>query len=115
MRASEGYGSTEAHSIASNGTVADRVQVVLRELSHGDCGGALACLGRRRERGEILVRAPALFSGYWNDEEATAEAFVEVEVDEVDEGESGFESGFDAGFPGERRRRKRRRKEKGGG
>ena len=68
----DGYGSTEAFSVSSNGRIKKVVDVQLRERPEV---GAVS--DETFERGEILVRSPMLFSGYWNNPTATGDAFVD--------------------------------------
>jgi long-chain acyl-CoA synthetase len=65
----EAYGLTETSTAVSANTPHD--------FRHGTVGKPLEGCEVRidEEDGEILVRGPHVFQGYWNDEEATAEAF----------------------------------------
>jgi len=70
IRICEGYGLTETSPvIAANNPSAHRI---------GSVGKPLANLHVRiAEDGEILVRGPSVFPGYWNKPEETREAFVD--------------------------------------
>ena len=65
----QGYGSTEAGLVTSN---------FRGRTPHGRIGWALPPLEARVEPdGELVVRGPSVFEGYWHDPEATAAAFTE--------------------------------------
>jgi long-chain acyl-CoA synthetase len=70
IRICEGYGLTETSPvIAANNPAAHRI---------GSVGKPLANLQVRiAEDGEILVRGPSVFQGYWNKADETREAFVD--------------------------------------
>jgi long-chain acyl-CoA synthetase len=64
----QGYGSTEAGLVTTN---------FRGRTPHGRIGWALPPLEARVEPdGELAVRGPSVFSGYWEDPVATAEAFT---------------------------------------
>ncbi len=64
----QGYGSTEAGLVTSN---------FRGRTPHGRIGWALPPLEARIEPdGELAVRGPSVFTGYWADPAATAEAFT---------------------------------------
>ena len=66
----ERYGMTETLIIASNPYEGER--------RAGSVGLALPGVELRRDdAGELLVRGPSVFRGYWNRPEATAESFVD--------------------------------------
>jgi long-chain acyl-CoA synthetase len=68
IRILEGYGLTETSPvIAINTTAAYRIGSVGRPLPNVEC--------RIAEDGELLVRGPNVFSGYWHKPGETAEAF----------------------------------------
>jgi malonyl-CoA/methylmalonyl-CoA synthetase len=67
QRILERYGMTEALMIASNPYDGER--------RPGTVGFALPGVDLRLDEGEILVRGPNVFSGYWRRPEATAAAF----------------------------------------
>ena len=64
------YGSTEAGSV----TMLDDVDM---EARPGSCGQAHTGVEARLDRGELQTRSPFMFDGYFDDSEATAEAFTE--------------------------------------
>ena len=65
----QGYGSTEAGLVTSN---------FRGRTPHDRIGWALPPLEARVEPdGELVVRGPSVFSGYWRDPAATAAAFTE--------------------------------------
>lgn len=77
----EGYGLTEASPVVSTtrmdpeptpGSVGRPLPGVEVELRSGD--GSIALLG---DPGEVWVRGPNLFAGYWNDEVATSETLID--------------------------------------
>ena len=89
------YGSTETAPTAIHQTIemcgdslgSIGVPAVLSEAKILDAGGKLAGIGKK---GEIVVRGPNLFSGYWNDPEGTAEVlrdgwFYTGDIGHVDE------------------------------
>lgn len=66
----EGYGLTETTAALSVNTVAD--------ITVGSVGQPLpGHAARIAEDGELLVRGPVVFGGYWNNPEATASAFTD--------------------------------------
>jgi len=70
IRIHEGYGLTETSPvIAINNPKAHRLGSVGRILANLECKTA--------EDGEILVRGPSVFQGYWNKPEETSSAFDE--------------------------------------
>jgi long-chain acyl-CoA synthetase len=70
IRIYEGYGLTETSPvIAVNTPVAHRIGSVGKPLSNLQV--------RIAEDGEILVRGPSVFRGYWNKPEETRDAFVD--------------------------------------
>ena len=70
IRIHEGYGLTETSPvIAVNSPVAHRLGTVGKPLSNVEV--------RIAEDGEILVRGPSIFKGYWNRPEETQSAFVD--------------------------------------
>jgi len=65
----QGYGSTEAGLVTSN---------FRGRTPHDRIGWALPPLEARVEPdGELVVRGPSVFKGYWHDPESTAAAFTE--------------------------------------
>ena len=89
------YGSTETAPTAIHQTIeacgdslgSIGVPAVLSEAKILDADGKLAGIGKK---GEIVVRGPNLFSGYWNDPEGTAEVlrdgwFYTGDIGHVDE------------------------------
>ncbi len=65
----QGYGSTEAGLVATN---------FRGQTPHDRVGWVLPPLELRVEPdGEVVARGPSVFGGYWNNPEATAEAFTE--------------------------------------
>ncbi|WP_296765301.1 long-chain fatty acid--CoA ligase [Sediminimonas sp.] len=66
----EGYGMTETSGVATVNTVED---------NHiGTVGPPLPGLGLRiAEDGELQIKGPAVFAGYWNKPEKTAETFTD--------------------------------------
>ena len=70
VRIDEGYGLTETSPIiAVNSPAAHKLGTVGRPLVNVEV--------RIAEDGEILVRGPSIFKGYWNLPQQTAEAFAE--------------------------------------
>jgi long-chain acyl-CoA synthetase len=70
IRICEGYGLTETSPvIAANNPAAHRIGSVGRPLGNIQV--------RIAEDGEILVRGPSVFHGYWNKPEETRDAFVD--------------------------------------
>jgi long-chain acyl-CoA synthetase len=70
IRIHEGYGLTETSPvIAVNSPKAHRLGTVGKPLSHVEV--------RIAEDGEILVRGPSVFGGYWNMPKESAEAFID--------------------------------------
>lgn len=71
VRVLQGYGTTECSPMVSFNTYRGR-----RPL--GSVGRPLPNIQvRLAEDGEILVRGPSVFPGYWEDEEATRNAFID--------------------------------------
>jgi long-chain acyl-CoA synthetase len=69
IRIFEGYGLTETSPvIALNSPDAHRLGTVGRALANVQC--------RFAEDGELEVKGPSIFKGYWNKERETAEAFT---------------------------------------
>lgn len=64
----ERYGMTETLMITSNPYAGER--------RAGTVGMPLPGVSVRLEEGEVLVRGPNVFSGYWSNEQATREAFT---------------------------------------
>jgi len=70
LRIDEGYGLTETSPIiAVNNPIAHKLGTVGKPLANVEVKIA--------EDGEILVRGPSIFKGYWNLPQQTAEAFAE--------------------------------------
>jgi len=70
IRVHEGYGLTETSPVISvNTPVAHRIGSVGKPLGN--------VLVRIAEDGEILVKAPSVFQGYWNNPEETQAAFLD--------------------------------------
>jgi long-chain acyl-CoA synthetase len=68
IRILEGYGLTETSPVlAINTTAAHRIGSVGKPLPNVEC--------RMAEDGELLVRGPNVFKGYWHKPEQTAEVF----------------------------------------
>ncbi|HEY3109219.1 MAG TPA: AMP-binding protein [Chloroflexota bacterium] len=66
----QGYGLTEASPIVSANSLARR--------KLDSIGRQVSCVELRlAEDGEFLIRGPSVFKGYWQDPEATAEAFAD--------------------------------------
>lgn len=66
----EGYGLTESTAaITVNNPTAQKIGTVGKPL--GGCASAVA------EDGEVLLKGPMIFNGYWKNEEATEKTFVD--------------------------------------
>ncbi len=69
IRIFEGYGLTETSPVISiNNPVGHRIGTVGKALPNVEC--------RFAEDGELEVKGPSIFSGYWMKEQATAESFT---------------------------------------
>lgn len=70
---SNAYGTTETGGICNDGQTVDGIEIRLRDLP--DMGYSNS--DKPWPRGELIVKAPNLGLGYWQDEEATQKCFLE--------------------------------------
>jgi long-chain acyl-CoA synthetase len=86
IRIHEGYGLTETSPvIALNTPVNHRIGTVGKVLPNLEV--------RIAEDGEILVKGPSIFKGYWNRPEETKSAFVDGKINDGQTNEGWFKTG----------------------